>query len=157
MAQRVHIEGLRELDRALRELPKATGKAVLRRILKKRSEPLAAAMRAGAPDDPDTGGNDLRSSIAVGTKLSKRQAGIHRKMFKDDKASVEVFVGAGPLPHAHLQEFGSSLHGAQPFARPAWDAGHMSILTGLKEDLWTEIRKTAQRLAKKVARLAARS
>lgn len=156
MATTVKIEGLRELEKALAELPKATGKNVLRRVLLKRGQPLADAMEAKAPDDPATGGMDLKTSIGVSTKLSKRQAGLHRKMFKDDKASVEVFVGAGPVPHAHLQEFGTINHGPQPFARPAWDSGKGPLLAGLKDDLWSEVEKAAKRLAKKQARLAAK-
>jgi HK97 gp10 family phage protein len=156
MAQTVRIEGLQELEAALGELPKATGRNVLRRVLLKRAEPIADAMRARAPDDPATGGNDLKSSIGVGTRLSKRQAGLHRKAFKDDKAAAEVFVGAGPVPHAHLQEFGTVNHGPQPFARPAWDAGQATVLDGIKDDLWAEIKKAADRLARKTARLAAK-
>lgn len=148
----VKVSGLRELDRALGQLPKSTGKAVLRRVLKKAGQPMADDMRAKAPDDPETGGNDLRSSIGVGTKLSKRQAKLHRKMFKNDKASAEVFVGAGKVAHAHLQEFGTAHHGAQPFARPAWDAGKMQALETIKTDLWSEIDKAAIRLAKKAAK-----
>ena len=29
--------------------------------------------------------------------------GLHKKMFRDEKAAVEMFVGAGPLPQAHNQ------------------------------------------------------
>lgn len=152
MAKTVHVEGLRELDRALGELPKATGKAVLRRVLIKAGTPMANMMASLAPDDPVTKGNDLRSSIGVGTKLSKRQAGLHRKMFKNDKAAAEVFVGAGPVPHAHLQEFGTVKHGPQSFARPAWDAKQGQVLDSIKTDLWTEIAKSAARLRKKAAR-----
>jgi HK97 gp10 family phage protein len=154
MATKVRVDGLRELERALAELPKATGKNVLRRVLLKRGQPVADAMQAMAPDDPRTGGKDLKSSIGVSTKLSKRQAGLHRKMFANDKAAVEVFVGAGALPQAHLQEFGTAHHGPQPFARPAWDAGKGPLLDGLKDDIWAEIKKAAERLAKKQAKAA---
>ena len=156
MATRVRVDGLRELEKALADLPKATGKNVLRRVLRKRATPIADDMKAKAPDDPATGGMDLRNSIGVGTRLSKRQGKMHRKMFKSDKASVEMFVGAGPVPHAHLQEFGTAHHGPQPFARPAWDAGKGPLLDGLKDDLWQEIQKSAQRLARKAARQAAK-
>ncbi|WP_268890732.1 HK97-gp10 family putative phage morphogenesis protein [Mesorhizobium xinjiangense] len=152
MATRVKIDGLKELERALAELPKATGKNVLRRTLRKAAQPVADAMRDKAPDDPNTGGNDLRSSIAVSTKLSKRQKSQHRKMFKSDKASVEIFVGAGPLPQAHLQEFGAPQHGPQSFARPAWDANKRQVLDTIKDDLGEEIVKAAKRLAKKAAK-----
>lgn len=150
MAQRVKVEGLRALDKALGELPKAAGKAVLRRTLKKAGEPIAAAMRAKAPDDPRTKGrDDLKTSIGVSTKLSKRQKKVHRKMFANDKASVEMFVGAGALPQAHLQEWGAPQHGPQPFARPAWDENKRGTLEMIKDTLGDEIMKAAKRLAKK--------
>jgi HK97 gp10 family phage protein len=150
--QSVKIEGLAELEKTFAELPKATGKNVLRRVLRRRAEPIADAARGMAPDDPATGGNDLRSSIGVGTQLSKRQKGLHRKMFRNDKAAVEMFVGAGPLPQAHNQEFGNVNHGPQPFMRPAWDAGQSAVLEGLKDDLWQEIDSASKRLAKKRAK-----
>lgn len=149
----VKIEGLRELERALAELPKATAKNVLRRVLKARAQPIAEAAAGLAPDDPATTGNDLKSSIAVSSVLSKRQKGQHKKMFRDDKASVEMFVGAGALPQAHLNEFGS-VHNKppQPFMRPAWDAGQDALLDGIAKDLGDEIDKAARRLAKKLAK-----
>jgi HK97 gp10 family phage protein len=150
----LQVFGLRELQDALAELPQATGKNVLRRVLMARAKPLAETMRAHAPDDPETGGYDLRNSITASTRLSPRQAGIHRKMFRDDKAAAEVFVGAGPVPHAHMQEFGTVNHGPQAFVRPAWDGGHAALFDGIKDDLWVEIKKSADRLARKTARLA---
>jgi hypothetical protein len=94
MARAVHVEGLSALDAALGELPKAAAKGVLRRIGIKALDPVAEAMRALAPDDPTTGGRDLRNNIHVGTKLSARQARSNRK--RDDKSFVEVFAGVGP-------------------------------------------------------------
>ncbi|WEX07373.1 HK97-gp10 family putative phage morphogenesis protein [Chelativorans sp. AA-79] len=156
MVTRVRVEGLRELEQALSELPKATGKNVLRRTLRKAGEPIAEDMRAKAPDDPDTSGEDLRNSIGVGTKLSPNQRSAHRKMFRDDRASVEMFVGAGPVPQAIQQEFGNVNHGPQSFARPAWDAGKDGALETIKTELGNEIGKAAKRLARKAARLAAK-
>lgn len=150
------VEGLREIDAALAELPKATAKNVLRRVGRQALEPLAADMAAKAPDDPATGGMDLKRSIGVGTRLTKRQAALHRKMFKSDKASVELFAGAGGVPQATQQEFGNERHGPQPFARPAWDANKGVMLDTIKTGLWTEIDKAAKRLARKAARLAAK-
>lgn len=149
---KVKIEGLRELKHALGELPRATAKNVLKRILMKRGKPVADTMRSLAPDDPRTGGNDLRSSIGVSTRLSKRQAKLHRRENKNDRDFAEVFIGAGPVPQAHLQEFGTVNHGPQPFARPAWDQHQGAMLDGVKDDLWSEIDKASARLARKAAR-----
>lgn len=150
---RVHVEGLRELDHALGELPKSMAKATLRRTGLKVLQPVADTMEALAPDDPATGGNDLRSRIGVGTKLSPRQAKLNRKV--EGKAFVEVYAGAGPLPQAHLQEFGTVNHPPQPFARPAWDQHKGGLLPAISKELWAEIQKSAARLAKRLAKKAA--
>lgn len=143
----VSIQGLREVDAALGELTKATGRNVMRRAGVKALEPIAEAMRDKAPDDPATGGNDLKTSITVSTKRPPR----HRK-----ESEVEVFAGPGPLPQAHLQEFGAPQHGPQPYARPAWDGGKDAILPNLADHFWPEIKKAADRAARKTARLAAK-
>lgn len=145
------VDGLRELEATLRQFSKATARNTLRRALIKRAEPMAEAMRGLAPDDPRTR-KDLKRSIGIGTKLSKRQARLHRKDNRDDKQFAEIFVGAGKVPHAHLQEFGTEHHGPQPFVRPAWDQHQQAILEGLKDDLWAEIDKASKRYARKLAR-----
>lgn len=164
MARIVHIEGLRELDRALGDLPKATAKNVLKRVLLKRAKPLEDAARANAPVDI----GHLAASAAATTRLSRRQARLHRRESgggarrtaegwrSDPKGDVFVFVGFPSSPKSIVQEFGSIDQSPQPFMRPAWDAEQRGILEGLKTDLWTEIDKAAKRLARKQARLAAK-
>lgn len=144
----VTVGGLRELDAALGQLPKATGKAVLRRTLKKAGQPIAEDATAKAPRL--TGA--LQISIGVGTKLTRRQSKLHRKMFKDDKASAEVFVGAGGLAQATQTEFGNEHQAAEPYMRPAWDGNKDRALDTIKSELGAEIMKAAQRLAKRAAR-----
>jgi HK97 gp10 family phage protein len=145
MAFTVKVEGLAALETALRELPDATAKNVLRRVARARLEPVAARARQLAPVEE----GDLRDSITVSTKLTRRQRSQHRKYGPDD---VEVFAGAGPHPQAHMQEFGTEDHGPQPFMRPAWDAERDGVLEGVKDDLWQEIEKAANRLARKAAK-----
>lgn len=149
----VTVDGLSDLENTLRQLPTATQRNVLRRVLMQRGQLLADHMRALAPDDPNTPNtNDLKGSIAVGTKLGTRQARLHRKENKDDRDFAEVFVGAGVLPQAHLQEFGTINHGPQPFARPAWDEDQNVLLDGIADDLWKAIEKAVKRHAKKLAK-----
>jgi len=149
MARRVtgKIEGLRELDRALGQLPKATGKNVLRRVLKEAGEPIARAARDRAPKLE----LHLYENIDVGTKLTRRQASLHRRMFKDDRASAEAFVGASD-PAGMQQEFGNERHDPQPWLRPAWDATKQRALFIIEHLLWTEIDKAAKRVARKAAK-----
>lgn len=157
MKMRVRVDGLKELDAALGELSKAGARGVLRRVGLKAMQPVADAARDMAPDDPETGGNDLRSSITVATRLSARQAKLARKAVREGahKHFVEVHAGPGPLPHAHLQEFGTAHHGTQPYMRPAWDSTHGQVLDIIKSDLGAEIEKTAKRAARRAARIAA--
>lgn len=152
MASKVTIDGLREVEKALESLPKATGKSVLRRVLKARGKPIANAANSMAPDDPATAGG-LNQSYVVSTKLNKRQKSLHKK--QGSKATVEMFIGTND-PAGVQQEFGNENHGPQPHFRPAWDNGKAALLNGLKGDLWSEIEKAAIRLAKKKAREAAR-
>ncbi|WOI54960.1 HK97-gp10 family putative phage morphogenesis protein [Palleronia sp. LCG004] len=151
MSVTVDLEGFAELEQKLEKLSTAAGKGALRRALRKSAAPLAELMREGAPERKGA----LAQSVAVSTKLSQRQAGLHRRMFQDDRASVEMFVGAGPLPQAVAQEFGTKDHPPQPFARPAWDADQNALLERLKVDLWDEIRKSIGRAERKAARQAA--
>ena len=145
MEVKVRVLGLSQLEQGLSELPRATGKNVLRRVLRQRGEPIAERARNLAPIDE----GDLKDSIAVSTKLSRSQRRKRRK-----KATVEMFVGPGTHPQAITQEFGTWFHPPQPFMRPAWAAEKGSILEDLSGDLWTEIDKAAQRIARKQARLA---
>ena len=145
----VKVEGLRELDRALGELPKATGTNVLRRVLKTAAAPVASLMQDLAPYDD----GNLFEGIGHGRRLTRRQRAVHKKW--GTSTAVEYFVGAGGHPQAITQEFGTWFHPAQPFARPAWDAKQMQTLDSIKSDLWTEIAKSAARHQRKLARQAA--
>lgn len=153
MTVSVKLEGFKELDDALEQLSKAAGKGALRRSLKKAAQPLVEKMKAMAPVDD----GDLRDSIDVSTKLDGRQRGLHRKMFRNDKASVEMFVGpsyelGGGGRHGHLLEFGTQHHAPQPFARPAWDSDKTALLDRLGKHLWEEIDKSIARAKRKAAR-----
>jgi len=141
----VKITGLKELDRALGQLPKATAKAALRRVLKQAGEPLAQKMRQNAP----THDMHLYESIDVSTRLSKRQALQHKA--EGGRAFQEMFVGTNN-PAGQQQEFGNENHPAQPWARPAWDAEKMPTLERITDSLWYEIEKSARQHAKKTAR-----
>ncbi|SFR40505.1 Bacteriophage HK97-gp10, putative tail-component [Yoonia tamlensis] len=147
----VKLEGFSELERELAKLTKSAGKGVLRRSLKIAATPMKDLMQDLAPRG-DTATDELADSVTIGSKLSKRQAGLHRKMFRDDRAAVEMFVGPGPDPAAWNQEFGNVNHGAQPFARPAFDAEVKPTLDRLGRHLWDEFEKSRKRAARKAAK-----
>lgn len=138
----VKITGLKELDRALGQLPQSVAKQTLRRVLNDAAEPLARQARQLAPRDE----YHLYDSIDVSTRLSKRQSAMHKK--EGGQAFQEMFVGTNN-PAGVQQEFGNERHAAQPFLRPAWDSEKGSTLDRISNSLWTEIERSARRLAKK--------
>lgn len=139
------IEGLAELDRAFGELKQTTAKGVLRRTGRQALEPFDAAWRSRAP--VEEGG--LKESGGIGSKLSRSQRKAHER-----ESFVEVFAGPGPHPKAVQQEFGNRNHAPHPFVRPAWEQTRGEVLDRVKTGLAEELRKTAERAARKAARLA---
>jgi hypothetical protein len=144
----VKLEGFKELEAGLDELTKAAGKGVLRRSLKSAAEPMAAMANSLAPVGQS---GQYSKSFAYSTKLNKRQAGLHRKAFRDDKAAVEGFVGTND-PAGVQQEFGNINHAAQPALRPAWDADQGPLLDRLGKEMADELNKAVARARRKMAR-----
>lgn len=149
---KVQILGLKEVDRALQELPRATSKNVMRRVLRKRAEPIAFLATQYVPVDS----GDLGNSIEIATRLTPRQRKYQRSKGMDIGADAVVLYVGSSSPVAHLQEFGTRHHAAQPFIRPAFEQLKHTVTEGLREDLWNEVKKSADRLARKNARLARR-
>ncbi len=141
----VKVEGLREIRDALSELPKATGKNIARRILRERAKPFLDSAKSKVPTDRGT----LKRSMIISSKLTKRQ---RRKHKKPDPRDIEIYIGPGSLPHAHLIEFGWSHSGSQPYLTPAWEANKGSLLKNIGGDFWVEIEKAFARIARKASR-----
>jgi HK97 gp10 family phage protein len=138
------VIGAKELEQALKQLPKATAKGVLRRALSNAAKPTAQAAESLAPRGA-TG--NLQASIEISTRLKKSQK--HGK-----RTGVELFIGATTPQgaHAHLLEFGTAKMSAQPFLRPAWDSTQQQVLESIKSEVWKALAKSARTLARKAER-----
>lgn len=137
--------GFAQMDRALGEFTKATGKNVLKRTGFAALEPMAADMKDRAPVARVNGG-ELRDAIAVGDKLGKRQKRMNRQPSTVEVyAGVQQEAGGGMTPEAIQQEFGNENHGPQPYARPAWDGGQARLLADVKTSLAEQIDKASDR------------
>ncbi|WOF43772.1 HK97 gp10 family phage protein [Sphingopyxis indica] len=149
MANRVRVDGLRELERALSQLPKTTGKNVLKRTLIKAAEPVEQAAEEKAPEFSGA----LKRDVKTGTRLTRRQAATARRQ---GKFTAEVHVGVAD-PAGIQTEFGNARQAAKPWFRPAWDSTQDQALDIIKNELGGEIEKAATRLARKAARQARRA
>jgi len=136
------VEGFKDLERVLSELPKSTAKAAARRWLKAAGKPIMEHARSLAPE---ASGN-LKSSYRVGTRLSKAQRKKTRR-----ESEVEVYIGPND-PAAIQTEFGNDHQRAQPHLRPAWDAGKTRALEDLKKKAFGDVLKTVKRYRKRVAK-----
>ena len=151
MSVTVKFEGGRELERALADLGKrTTQKRTAERALRRAAEPIRDEWVRLAPEDR----GDLKRAIKIGRAVK----GIQRQLRGSEAAQ---FIGIDESEnrrlhiYAEVQEFGNENNPAQPAGRPAWQAKKYEALERLGDDLWAEIDKTAQRAARKAARLAA--
>ena len=163
---KTRIEGLRELQSALQQLPKATGRNVLKRTLTSMADLFVNEAQPRSPEDTGV----LKEPVTSSQKLTRRQRGASNRVKtangyrSEAKTTVEMFVGPSakggqraPPPSGVLQEFGTANQAPQPFMRPAWDLKKNDALEMAKRELAEQIDKAAKRLAAKAQRAARRS
>jgi hypothetical protein len=163
----IRIDGVDDLKAVFAELPKATQKAVLRRVLMRPAKRIVTLARGNAP--VRLGG--LRRSIAAVASSDAAAAG--KRAFAEAMSgggsrgeaqsaaraasaaaggTLTVIVHAGRHPKAHLTEFGSIHNTPVGWMRKAMDAVFPTAVAEMSADLWTEIRATAMRRAKRLAK-----
>lgn len=176
MAQKISfkVEGLKELEKALLELPKSVQGNVLKRAVAGPGADFADAAAEKAPKD--------RPLLALEIKVSKpkiinpgtaafaaamREGSTRAEAAQAARAANRaaggtgrsVVVQAGPTKrafHGSLQEFGTAHHGPQPFMRPTWDRIGPSIPAAIGATLAEAIEKARKRPARKAEREAAK-
>lgn len=172
MKTSIKVDGLLDLDQALKDLAEEVGKrnarGAGRRALIAAAQPIFRDILAGAPDH-------IKPAVDIGDRLTPRQARIAR-MGGLDRTLLPLFVGVNykfigngfPGRTAHLFEFGTASRKqtstgratgrirAVPFVRLAWDANQMRALEILRTQLWVEIKRTTERARRKAARAAAK-
>lgn len=142
---RGELIGAKELEQALKQLPKSTAKGVLRRALSNAAKPTVDAAKSLVPRGK-TG--NLQASIEISTRLKASQKKGGRPQ------GIEMFIGATwpKGAHAHLVEFGTVKTSARPFMRPAWDSTKEKVLDSIQAEIWKSLAKSARTLARKAER-----
>lgn len=148
---KVEFKGGKELEAALKELEKGAARRTAERALKLAAQPIRDDWESRVPVDQ----GDLKRAIKIGRAIKSFQ-----RTSRGDV--VKTFVGVDENQDARLhiyaevQEFGNGTTEAQPAGRPAWESQKMTAFNRLADDLRSEITKTAERAARKAAKLAAR-
>ena len=169
----VKVEGLKELEDALLELPKATQGNVLKRAAAAAGADFADLASSLAPRDKGKLSREIKvakpkiiapgkAAFAAAMKEGATRAEAASAARAANKAAGgkgrSVVTSVGPTQKAFyglFQEFGTRNHPPKPFMRPAWDSLKFSMLDTMAKTLAEEIEKARKRLAKKAARIAA--
>lgn len=169
---KIQVLGLKELEDALNDLPRAVARGTLTRALKKTAQPIAddekrrVRVRSGETRDSVIVTTKVRNQVglqeygetiasggsreeAVGALRAARRAG------GSDGARAEVSIGPTKFTAVFLER-GTFKMPAFPFVRPAWEAGKYRALDDISTQLKNEIDKSVARAARKAARLAAK-
>jgi HK97 gp10 family phage protein len=168
------LDGLKELDEALKDFSRATGGNILKRAVGTAGAMIAEHAIDAAPRDQ----GDLKREIKVakpkivnpGTAAfaqAMRETGDRAEAAAAARAANREAGGAGRSAVTHvgptkragqgiLQEFGTAHHKAQPFMRPTWDAYGGEAADVIRDTLAEEIDKARDRAAKRAARIAAK-
>lgn len=142
MKPSLRLEGTRDLENALNDLEGLAAKKVAVAAM---TDSLAPVVRdAKALVRVKSG--ELRDSIGIGSKLSRRQKKLNRPI-----APAEVYVGPGvanrggrrAVAHAHLVEFGTEHSRPFPYMAPAWSANVRRVFDNLTDAMRARLAKIA--------------
>ena len=162
--------GLKELDKALKELPRETRKRVGVDALRHAAKPVLDEASATAAFVDRTG--NLRRSM----RGDRGTWALRRIRY----GTVQIGIGPNPriAPHAHLVEMGTKPHRIdakkgsflflfnsvfmrdvhhpgtrpRPFFRPAWERNASKVMDGLRDSVWKALREAAAKLASNAER-----
>lgn len=137
------VSGFAELEKNLDKLTQAQRSVGLSPLLVKALEPMAAAAKQLAPDDPRTGPPwDLKTSIDVSTRQRSGGARSDRAL---GQYEARAYMGSTKYgyPQAIMMEFGTIHDRPEPFMRPAWDSGKEGALEIVKAGYADQVFRTA--------------
>lgn len=171
----VSVEGLSELEDALKELPKATAKNTIRRALIAAAKPIQdeattrIRVRRVRPQiatakikfsSGDAGKRAFAEAMARGaTRLEAGEAAHEANAAASGEGSdiTSGVTAVGPTKRAFYGfEFGTIHLSPQPFMRPAWDMHKMQALDIIKTELKDQIEKARIRIVQKQLRILAK-
>lgn len=167
------VEGLSDLEEALRELPKATAKNTIRRALLAAAQPIEQQaqslirVRRVSPavvtakvkfTTGDAGKRAFAEALARGATREEAGEAAHQANDTSDDPSITSGVtSVGPTKRAFYGfEFGTRQQAPKPFMRPAWDTHKTASVNTIKDELKTQIEKARIRIVKKALRVLAK-
>ena len=169
----MEVSGLKELEAALMELPKATGKNVLRRALIAAALPIEQEGQQGIKvrrvrpavvtskvqfSVGNAGKRAFAEALSRGaTRMEAGEAAHAANATNESGEATAALLAVGPTKRAFYGfEFGTVSVAPHPFMRPAWHLHKANALETIQTQLRDEIEKARIRLVKKQLRLLAK-
>ena len=148
----VDVEGLKELDAALAEMPEALRRNVVLAALRKAAKPIVqdARARARRGTDPKRRGSQKQRKRGESEAIGHGADSINVRAVKRSVAP-EPTVAVGPsVKHWYMQfvEFGTSRQAPDRFLTPAFEINKEAAVKVIGEELWKSLARTAKRLAR---------
>jgi len=158
MSKSVRIEGLRELTKALNDLPDRVAKNGLRAAVYAGAKVIRTEARQRAPvaESPVRPGQPKAGTLrrAIIMKHLREQSGQHRQTFAITVRRGRKYRNQGKKKNSsqdawywHFIEFGTVKMAARPFLRPALESKRVQAVTAIKDKLAERIRQEVTRLA----------
>lgn len=160
MAEWVHVQGLKELNDALKQLPERIAKNALRAGVYAGAKVIRdeAKMKAPRYTGPVSQGHPppgtLKRSIIM--KHIPEQSGLYRQTFYVTVRSGKQYRNQGKKGNLSQDayywrwvEFGTAKMSAKPFLRPAFEGQKTGALDAIKNKLAARIEEEAAKLGRK--------
>lgn len=133
------VQGLKELDNAVKNLGVATGGKVMRKAGRDAMGDVQFAMATGAGFDPDAKGEHMRETIKITTKMADAKAG------SDNAVAVRVGPTKKHSQKAIAQEYGTAKQLPDPFMRVSLEENRERVVEKFASGLAVEIEKAIKK------------
>ena len=150
----IKMEGLKELDKVLKGLPRGVARTQLRNALKRAAKPMAkdAKQRLRASDwDSRKAADTVEVRVMKNTRVPAAVS-----VGPDSKFWFAALFEKGFTVHPYGRGYGASKQpkgtpvkiSAKAWLRPAWDAGKRKAARSIKDELWHVLSRYSERLKK---------
>lgn len=133
------VQGLRELDNAVKNLGVATGGKVMRKAGRDAMGDVQFAMATGAGFDTDARGEHMREAIKITTKMADAKAG------SENAVAVRVGPTKKHSQKAIAQEYGTAKQQPDPFMRVSLEENRERVVEKFASGLAVEIEKAIKK------------
>lgn len=133
------VQGLRELENAVKNLGVATGGKVMRKAGREAMAEVQFAMATGAGFNSGVSGEHMRETIKITTKMADAKAG------SDNAVAVRVGPTKKHSQKAIAQEYGTAKQQPDPFIRVSLEENRERVVDKFASGLAVEIEKAIKK------------